>query len=94
MSDTDPDDLWPVEPSEAVQDTLADPKLPVELFSAIVALTVEIVEDQWLPDSTARDSAGDWRRLPIPHGRGLVEYVIDTNHHHVVRLTRLTSFRH
>ncbi|MFE9900941.1 hypothetical protein [Streptomyces achromogenes] len=67
---------------------------PVELFSAIVALTVEIVEDPWLPDSTARDSAGDWRRLPIPHGRGLFEYVIDTNHHHVVRLTRLTSSRH
>ncbi|WP_369181031.1 hypothetical protein [Streptomyces mutabilis] len=40
---------------------LADPKLPVELFSAIVALTIESVEDPWLPDSTARDSADDWR---------------------------------
>jgi hypothetical protein len=88
VSDIDPDDLWPVEPSEAVQDTLADPKLPVELFSAIVALTVAIAEDPWLPQSTARDNAGDWRRLPIPHGRGLVEYVIDTDNH-VVRLTRI-----
>ncbi|MGF1429912.1 hypothetical protein [Kitasatospora sp. LaBMicrA B282] len=88
MSDLEPEDLWPVEPSEAVQDALADPKLSVELFSAIVALTVAIAEDPWLPDSTARDSAGDWRRLPVPHGRGLVEYVIDTDHH-VVRLTRI-----
>ncbi|MFC8086170.1 hypothetical protein [Streptomyces sp. NPDC057340] len=54
MSDTDPDDVWPVEPSEAIQDMLTDPKLPVELFSAIVALTVEVVEDPWLPDNTAR----------------------------------------
>lgn len=65
MSDTDPDDVWPVEPSEAIQDMLTDPKLPVVLFSAIVALTVEVVEDPWLPDNTARDSAGEWRRLPI-----------------------------
>ncbi|GAA1970456.1 hypothetical protein [Kitasatospora viridis] len=77
-----------MEPSEAVQDVLADPKLSVELFSAIVALTVAIAEDPWLPASSARDSVGDWRRLPISHGRGLVEYVIDAEHH-VVRLTRI-----
>ncbi|BFV61225.1 hypothetical protein KCMC57_up63290 [Kitasatospora sp. CMC57] len=53
--------------------------LPVDLFSAVVALTVAIAEDPWLPASTARDSASDWRRLPIPHSRGLVEYVIDSN---------------
>ncbi|MER7843536.1 hypothetical protein ABTZ03_06250 [Kitasatospora sp. NPDC096077] len=88
MSDVDPEDLWPVEPSEAVQDALADPKLSAELFSAIVALTVAIAENPWLPASTARDSAGDWRRLPIPHGRGLVEYVIDADNH-AVRLTRI-----
>ncbi|MGW4648408.1 hypothetical protein [Kitasatospora sp. NPDC004289] len=82
------DDLWPVEPSEAVAEALSDPKLPVDLFSAIVALTVAIAEDPWLPASTARDSVGDWRRLPIPHGRGLVEYVIDERSH-VVRLTRI-----
>ncbi|MFJ8473127.1 hypothetical protein [Kitasatospora sp. NPDC094011] len=88
MSDIDPEDLWPVEPSEAVQDALADPKLSAEQFSAIVALTVAIAENPWLPASTARDSAGDWRRLPIPHGRGLVEYVIDADNH-AVRLTRI-----
>ncbi len=88
MNDEEPDDLWPVLPSEAVQDALSDPGLPVDLFSAIVALTVAIAENPWLPESSARDSAGDWRRLPIPHGRGLVEYVIDP-HSHVVRLTRI-----
>ncbi|MGA5823545.1 hypothetical protein ACPC54_37480 [Kitasatospora sp. NPDC094028] len=88
MSNEEPDDLWPVLPSEAVQDALSDPGLPVELFSAIVALTVAIAENPWLPESSARDSAGDWRRLPIPHGRGLVEYVIDTDNH-LVRLTRV-----
>ncbi|WP_327071871.1 hypothetical protein [Kitasatospora sp. NBC_01302] len=88
MSEEEPDDLWPVEPSEAVQDVLSDPNLSVDLFSAIVALTVAIAEDPWLEASTARDSAGDWRRLPIPHGRGLVEYVIDAGNH-VVRLTRV-----
>ena len=88
MSDGQPDDLWPVEPSEAVHDALSDPSLPVDLFSAIVALTVAIAENPWLPESTARDNAGDWRRLPIPHGRGLVEYVIDTPNH-LVRLTRV-----
>ncbi|MQS16193.1 hypothetical protein F7Q99_29180 [Streptomyces kaniharaensis] len=88
MSNEEPDDLWPVLPSEAVQDALSDPHLPVELFSAIVALTVAIAENPWLEASTVRDSAGDWRRLPIPHGRGLVEYVIDTDNH-LVRLTRV-----
>ncbi|MGW2545246.1 hypothetical protein ACWC5I_31310 [Kitasatospora sp. NPDC001574] len=58
------------------------------MFSAIVALTVAIAENPWLEASTARDNAGDWRRLPIPHGRGLVEYVIDTDNH-LVRLTRI-----
>ncbi|MFJ6772100.1 hypothetical protein ACIQOV_14235 [Kitasatospora sp. NPDC091257] len=75
-------------PVRAVQDALSDPNLPVDLFSAIVALTVAIAEDPWLPESSARDSAGDWRRLPIPLGPGLVEYVIDTPSH-VVRLTRV-----
>ncbi|MFI9365218.1 hypothetical protein ACIG5E_29830 [Kitasatospora sp. NPDC053057] len=88
MGSEEPDDLWPVLPSEAVQDALSDPSLPVELFSAVVALTVAIAEDPWLPESSARDNVGDWRRLPIPRGRGLVEYVIDT-HSHVVRLTRI-----
>ncbi|WAP53487.1 hypothetical protein [Streptomyces sp. S465] len=66
MSDTDPDDLWPVEPSEAIQDTLADPKLPVELFSAIVALTVEIVENRGCrtaPRATAPATGADSRSL-------------------------------
>ncbi|MEV7939281.1 hypothetical protein AB0O82_24485 [Kitasatospora sp. NPDC088264] len=84
MSDEEPDGLWPVLPSEAVQDALSDPGLPVDLLSAIVA----IAENPWLPESSARDSAGDWRRLPIPHGRGLAEYVIDT-HSHLVHLTRI-----
>ncbi|MER5641892.1 hypothetical protein ABT095_33770 [Kitasatospora sp. NPDC002227] len=82
------DDLWPVEASDAVQDALEDPALSAELFSAVVALTVAIAEDPWLENSTARDSAGDWRRLPIPGGRGLVEYVIDEKNH-AVRLTRI-----
>lgn len=42
------EDLWPVEPSQAVADALADPALPVELFSKIVALNVAIAEDPWL----------------------------------------------
>ena len=88
MSDEEPDGLWPVEPSEAVQDALSDPALAVDLFSAIVALTVAIAENPWLEASTARDNVGDWRRLPIPHGRGLVEYVIDADNH-LVRLTRI-----
>ncbi|MGW3046224.1 hypothetical protein ACWC9T_41080 [Kitasatospora sp. NPDC001159] len=88
MSEEEPDDLWPVLPSDAVQDALSDPGLPADLFSAIVALTVAIAENPWLEASTARDNAGDWRRLPIPHGRGLVEYVIDTDNH-LVRLTRV-----
>lgn len=82
------DDLWPVEASEAVQDALEDPALSAELFSAVVALTVAIAKDPWPADSTARDSVGDWRRLPIPGGRGLVEYVIDEQNH-TVRLTRI-----
>ncbi|GDY60344.1 hypothetical protein SVIO_109670 [Streptomyces violaceusniger] len=38
----EPRDLWPVAPSEAVGETLADPGLSADLFSAVVALTVSI----------------------------------------------------
>lgn len=89
MSDDD-DDLWPVEASQAAQDVLADPSLSADLFSAIVALTVAIAENPWLDGSTARDAAGDWRTLPIPHGRGLVEYVIREADHRVL-LTRIVA---
>ena len=53
----DSEDVWPVEPSEAAADVLADPALPVIQFSAIVALTVAIAEDPFGHDFSTRASS-------------------------------------
>ncbi|MCM2426665.1 hypothetical protein [Streptomyces sp. RKAG337] len=85
------EDLWPVEPSEAVVDALADPVLPVELFSKVFALTVAIAEDPWLKDSSVAVQGGHWRTVPIPDGGGIVEYLIIEAEHRVI-LTRIFPF--
>ena len=67
-SGDDEDDVWPVEPSEAAADVLADPALPVEMSSTIEALTVAIAQDPWLADSREVEPGSMWRTLPIPRG--------------------------
>ncbi|WP_433515572.1 hypothetical protein ACQP2T_08160 [Nonomuraea sp. CA-143628] len=47
----DDDDLWPVVPSEIVAETLADPAVSADVFSAVAALTVAICEDPCLSGS-------------------------------------------
>ncbi|MEU3755040.1 hypothetical protein AB0H17_20060 [Streptomyces olivoreticuli] len=88
---SDDDDLWPVEPSPAAAEALADPGLPVELFSKIFALTVAIARDPWLKDSSPAVQGGNWRTVPIPDGGGIAEYLIDEAGHRVV-LTRIFPF--
>ncbi len=85
------EDIWPVEPSEAAADVLADPGLPVEMFSTIVALTVAIAQNPWLARSREVEPGSMWRTLPIPHGRGIVEYVIIEDEHRII-LTRIVPF--
>jgi hypothetical protein len=85
------DDLWPVTPSEAVAEALADPALSVALFSKIVALTVSIAENPWLAGSSPAAQGGGWRTVPIPDGGGLVEYLINEAEHSVL-LTRIAPF--
>jgi hypothetical protein len=85
------EDIWPVEPSEAAADVLADPALPVETFSTIVALTVAIAQDPWLAGSREAEPGSMWRTLPIPRGGGIVEYVIIDDEHRVI-LTRIVPF--
>lgn len=87
----DGEDVWPVEPSEAAADVLADPALPVSQFSAIVALTVAIAEDPWLAGSREVDPGSLWRTMPIPRGGGIVEHVIFEDEHRVI-LTRIVPF--
>ncbi|MET7936535.1 hypothetical protein [Streptomyces sp. NPDC005322] len=71
-------------------ETLADPALPVELFSKSVALTVAIA-DPWVKVSSAAPQGGGWRTVPIPDGGGIVEYVINEAGHCVL-LTRVFPF--
>jgi hypothetical protein len=85
------DGLWPVMPSEAVAEALADPSLPVTLFSKIVALTVAIAEDPWLAGSSPALQGGGWRTVPIADGGGLVEYLVN-EYEHTVILTRIAPF--
>ena len=61
----DAEDVWPVEPSEAAADFLADPAVPITLFSTIVALTVAIAEDPWLAGSREAEPGSLWRTMPI-----------------------------
>ena len=88
---SDEEDLWPVEPSPAAADTLADPNLTAEQFSKLVALTVAIAEDPWMPGSRTAELGKDWRTVPIPDGGGIVEYFIDHTGHRVI-LTRIFAF--
>lgn len=90
MSEDDPG-LWPVLPSEAVNDVLSDPALPAEMFSAVVALTVAIAQDPWLPGSGALEDDPDWREIFIPHGYGIAEYRINQASHNVI-LTRVVPY--
>jgi hypothetical protein len=85
------DGLWPVTASEAVAETLADPALPVGLFSKIVALTVAIAENPWLANSSSAPHGDGWRTVPIPDGGGLVEYFINEADRSVI-LTRIAPF--
>lgn len=87
----DDDELWPVEPSQTVADTLADPRLPVDQFAKIVALTVALTQDPWLPGSRTAEQGEPWRTVPIPDGGGIVEYAINEADHQVV-LTRIFPF--
>ncbi len=88
---SDDEDLWPVEPSEAVADALADPRLPADQFSKIVALTIAIAEDPWLPGSRMASQGEPWRTVPIPDSGGIVEYAINEADHKVI-LTRIFPF--
>ncbi|GIH69176.1 hypothetical protein [Sphaerimonospora thailandensis] len=87
----DDDDLWPVIPSEIVADTLADPAVSADVFSTVVALTVAICENPWLPESDQVGVDPDWREIPIPNGYGIAEYRIGKADHHVI-LTRVVLF--
>jgi len=90
VSEDDPD-LWPVLLSDVVGDVLADPRVSAEVFSAVVALTVAIAEDPWLPGSNGLEDDPAWREVLIPHGYGIAEYRINTAGHHVI-LTRIVLF--
>ncbi|MGQ0776483.1 MAG: hypothetical protein ACT4NY_18990 [Pseudonocardiales bacterium] len=85
------DGLWPVEPSPAVADGLADPRLSARQFSQIVALTVAIAQDPWLSGSRTAEQGEPWRTVPIPDGGGIVEYAINEADHKVI-LTRIFPF--
>jgi hypothetical protein len=74
-----------------VADALADPGLPIDQFSKIVALTVAIAQDPWLPGSRAASPGEPWRTVPIPDSGGIVEYAIDEADHKVI-LTRIFPF--
>jgi hypothetical protein len=87
----DEEDIWPVKPSEAAADVLADPALLVEMFSTIVGLTVAIAQDPWLAGSREAEPGSMWRTLPIPRGGGIVEYVIIEDEHRAI-LTRIVPF--
>jgi hypothetical protein len=50
-------DLWPVLPSEIVEDTLSDLNVSPKLFSVVAALTVAICENPWLEEATG------WRTI-------------------------------
>ncbi len=72
-------------------EALADLKLPADQFSTIVALTVAIAQDPWLPRSRMAGQGEPWRTVPIPDGGGIVEYWINETDHEVI-LTRIFPF--
>ena len=88
---SDDEDLWPVEPSEAAADALADPRLPADQFSKIVSLTVAIAQDPWLSGSRTASQGEPWRTVPIPDSGGIVEYAINEADHKVI-VTRIFPF--
>jgi hypothetical protein len=85
-------DLWPVLPSETVGNTLEDPAVPAAVFSAVVALTVEIAQNPWLEGSQELERGPGWREILI-RGQGgithgIAEYYINEDAHQVI-LTRV-----
>jgi len=64
---------------------------PVDQFAKIVALTVAIAQDPWLPGSRTAEQGEPWRTVPIPEGGGIVEYAINEADHRVI-LTRIFPF--
>lgn len=78
----DDGDIWPLEPSEAAADVLADPALPVAMFSTLVARTVAIAEDPWLGGSREVEPGSMWRTLPIPPGEGIPTLLERLTHSH------------
>jgi len=83
--------LWPVRPSQVVDDTLSDPVVSPELFSVVTALTVAICENPWLEGSNSVENDPDWREILLPGGHGIAEYRINRNSHKVI-LTRIVLF--
>ena len=90
MSD-DEADLWPVRPSEIVDNTLSDPEVSPELFSVVAALTVALCANPWLEGSNSVENDPDWREILIPDGHGIAEYRINRTSHEVI-LTRIVLF--
>jgi len=79
---------WPVVPSTEVGDFLVT--APPELFSAVMALTVALHRDPAPHDSTALDSTGLYRDIPLPGHPAVAEYVINPeppDTRHIVLLT-------
>jgi hypothetical protein len=73
------DEGWPCYPSQEVASLLVDPATSPELFSAVVALTVEINRTRGaVPGATASSTWPQQRRAPLgPDGvLGVAEYVI------------------
>ncbi|MFR9758201.1 hypothetical protein [Streptomyces sp. TR06-5] len=76
--DQDPEG-WPCVLSEEVDTLLADLSLPAEVFSALVAATVEINETKGLvPASTVSPRWPQQRRMPLgaDGSLGVLEYVV------------------
>ncbi|MEU4536207.1 hypothetical protein AB0G15_15220 [Streptosporangium sp. NPDC023825] len=87
---------WPCYFSEGVAELLADPQISPMLFSAVVALSVEINETRG--DVSGHTASLQWpqqRRVPLGKDGilGAAEYVVvaDANEPHCV-ITRVQSY--
>lgn len=91
MTEDDPG-LWSVLPSETVGDTLADPAIPGTVFSAVVALMVQVAQNPWLEESHQSEHGANWREILVRSQTGvtcgIAEYYINEVAHNVV-LTRI-----
>lgn len=78
-SDNGDDEGWPGYPSREVATLLEDPAISPELFSAVVALTVEINRTRGaVRGATASPTWPEQQRVPLgPDGiLGVAEYVV------------------